>query len=210
MLHFEIPDDHYPGSLWYHAHFHQATELQIQGGLFGALIVETGTDEPNDFVEDIILNFHFMFFYNTQTCDCDMNVGDMMNKYCYNIGFWDLCSLCFNWCANPKERLEDSGFIYSAESIMADENGKVDLPLINGQYQPVVTIEAGKWYRLRLVNSNGQFYTQLKWPLSQCQVYLIAADGVYYTEGARYLYIIYKYKHCIVNKQIYISLYTEI
>ena len=63
----------------------------------------------------------------------------------------------------------------------------MDVPLINGQFQPEVVIEANKWYRLRLVNSNGQFYTQLKWP-SQCEVYLIAADGIYFQDGPRYIF----------------------
>ena len=148
------------------------------------MLVETGDDE-NDFFDEIILQFHFMFFYTTTACECLEDIGELQNRYCYVIGFWDLCSLCFNWCANPLERRSESAFIYSAESIYADDDGKVDLPLINGQFQPTITLESGKWYRLRLVNSNGQYYTQLKWPTDHCEIYIIAADGIYFQDGPR-------------------------
>jgi FtsP/CotA-like multicopper oxidase with cupredoxin domain len=36
---FELPDDHEPGTYWYHAHKHGATALQVGAGLSGPLIV---------------------------------------------------------------------------------------------------------------------------------------------------------------------------
>jgi FtsP/CotA-like multicopper oxidase with cupredoxin domain len=40
-----IPDDHPPGSFWYHAHFHGSTALQVSSGMAGALIIEGGLDD---------------------------------------------------------------------------------------------------------------------------------------------------------------------
>ncbi len=37
---YDIPDDHMGGSLWYHAHHHGSTWLQVAGGTFGMLIVD--------------------------------------------------------------------------------------------------------------------------------------------------------------------------
>jgi FtsP/CotA-like multicopper oxidase with cupredoxin domain len=41
---YEVPLDHMGGTLWYHAHHHGSTYLQVAGGAFGLLIV----DDPND------------------------------------------------------------------------------------------------------------------------------------------------------------------
>jgi FtsP/CotA-like multicopper oxidase with cupredoxin domain len=42
---YEIPADHMGGSLWYHAHHHGSTWLQVAGGTFGNLIIEDPTNK---------------------------------------------------------------------------------------------------------------------------------------------------------------------
>jgi FtsP/CotA-like multicopper oxidase with cupredoxin domain len=42
---YEVPDDHMGGTLWYHAHHHGSTYLQVAGGAFGLLIVDDTNDE---------------------------------------------------------------------------------------------------------------------------------------------------------------------
>jgi FtsP/CotA-like multicopper oxidase with cupredoxin domain len=42
---FKIPEDHMPGTYWYHPHVHGLTYSQVSGGLAGALIIEGGLDE---------------------------------------------------------------------------------------------------------------------------------------------------------------------
>lgn len=37
---YHLPQDHAPGTHWYHAHLHGSTALQVQGGMAGALIVD--------------------------------------------------------------------------------------------------------------------------------------------------------------------------
>ncbi len=41
----KIPEDHMPGTYWYHPHVHGLTYPQVSGGLAGALIIEGGLDE---------------------------------------------------------------------------------------------------------------------------------------------------------------------
>jgi FtsP/CotA-like multicopper oxidase with cupredoxin domain len=40
-----VPEDHPPGTFWYHAHLHGSTAVQVSSGMAGALIVEGGLDE---------------------------------------------------------------------------------------------------------------------------------------------------------------------
>lgn len=47
---FELPDDHPPGTHWYHAHKHGSTERQVVGGLAGPLIVR----DPDGWMPDYI------------------------------------------------------------------------------------------------------------------------------------------------------------
>ncbi len=41
----EIPEDHAPGTFWYHPHLHGSTAMQVSSGMGGALIIEGGLDE---------------------------------------------------------------------------------------------------------------------------------------------------------------------
>jgi FtsP/CotA-like multicopper oxidase with cupredoxin domain len=41
---YEVPGDHMGGTLWYHAHHHGSTYLQVAGGAFGLLLVDDSLD----------------------------------------------------------------------------------------------------------------------------------------------------------------------
>jgi hypothetical protein len=41
---YEVPADHMGGTLWYHAHHHGSTYLQVSGGAFGLLLVDDSGD----------------------------------------------------------------------------------------------------------------------------------------------------------------------
>jgi FtsP/CotA-like multicopper oxidase with cupredoxin domain len=41
---YEIPADHMGGTLWYHAHHHGSTYLQVAGGAFGMMIIDDSND----------------------------------------------------------------------------------------------------------------------------------------------------------------------
>lgn len=40
----KVPEDHPPGTFWYHAHVHGSTALQVSSGMGGMLIIEGGLD----------------------------------------------------------------------------------------------------------------------------------------------------------------------
>ena len=41
----KIPENHAPGTFWYHPHLHGSTAIQVASGMAGALIIEGGLDE---------------------------------------------------------------------------------------------------------------------------------------------------------------------
>lgn len=40
-----IPEDHAPGTFWYHAHVHGSTALQVSSGMAGMIVIEGGLDD---------------------------------------------------------------------------------------------------------------------------------------------------------------------
>jgi FtsP/CotA-like multicopper oxidase with cupredoxin domain/peroxiredoxin len=40
-----VPEDHIPGTFWYHAHLHGSTAVQVSSGMAGALIVDAAEDD---------------------------------------------------------------------------------------------------------------------------------------------------------------------
>lgn len=42
---YEVPEDHAPGTFWYHGHVHGSTAIQVASGMAGAIIIEGGLDE---------------------------------------------------------------------------------------------------------------------------------------------------------------------
>ena len=50
---YEIPADHMGGTLWYHAHHHGSTYLQVAGGAFGLMIIDDGNDNIPQGVADM-------------------------------------------------------------------------------------------------------------------------------------------------------------
>eukprot|EP01084_Bolivina_argentea_P060874 111206_1 len=64
---YQIPDEHYPGTHWYHAHVHGSTTFQVQQGLIGALIIEDNDAYKPD-MEETILVASFAWLHNTTEC----------------------------------------------------------------------------------------------------------------------------------------------
>jgi len=48
---FDVPDDHMPGTFWYHTHLHGSTMLQTGGGASGMLIIDTPPAVEESFPE---------------------------------------------------------------------------------------------------------------------------------------------------------------
>ena len=49
---YQIPRDHPPGFYWYHPHLHGQTNVQVSGGMAGAIIVKGGLDGARGLAQD--------------------------------------------------------------------------------------------------------------------------------------------------------------
>lgn len=59
--------------------------------------------------------------------------------------------------------------------------------MINGQYQPVIEMQAGKWYRWRLIMATWDASILFRPQSDDCSLQLLAKDGIYLEKAPRYV-----------------------
>jgi len=75
--------------------------------------------------------------------------------------------------------------VHFGKKIGLVKNAKI---LVNGQWQPKLTMEAHKWYRFRMAHASIELTLHLGLANPKlCRVGLLAKDGVYLEEGPRWL-----------------------
>ncbi|EDQ88747.1 uncharacterized protein MONBRDRAFT_26023 [Monosiga brevicollis MX1] len=172
---YSLTTDHAPGTNWYHPHFHGSVSLQLAMGMAGAVVVD---DPPNSLppaLEALRSRDHVMllqsieyFNYTQDDINCPYEDG---LSHCHNMdGAGSLATLrAFSSDALPlnMER-RDPGYGYPIDGVYF---------LLNGQFQPVVTMQPGEYQRWRLVNGAHQASLSLSVP--GCTVWLLSMDGVY-------------------------------
>ena len=62
---------------------------------------------------------------------------------------------------------------------------RTDLLLVNMQYMPVLTMEAGKWYRWRMVMSSAVESMVIRAADNDCRFQLLSKDGIFLTDAPR-------------------------
>lgn len=72
----DIPENHPPGTFWYHPHIHGSTAIQVSSGMAGALIIEGGLDDVKEIAaaEEKIFVFQ-QIAYDTQGQIEDFNTS---------------------------------------------------------------------------------------------------------------------------------------
>ena len=183
---------------WYHAHWNGASNLQINGGLYGGIITMNSNDDEFN-MHDIMLQINNVYTY--VGCNCSYDINELATRYTKGAGAFDLLtSQCYDFCAVPDTQRDVSGFEVNVESEFAKFDGEINIATINGMYRPVINIQTGKWYRLRVVNVNGQVFTQFNIPVilidddddgyehsKNCDAYLMGLDGILFKDGWRSL-----------------------
>mmetsp|Transcript_5881 Transcript_5881/g.12567 ORF Transcript_5881/g.12567 Transcript_5881/m.12567 type:complete len:322 (+) Transcript_5881:1642-2607(+) len=145
-----------PGTHWYHPHFHGSTTLQTGQGVAGMIIV----DDPDGYLPDPIAN---------------------MPEINLMIQHMDL--------ENLQEAAGASGSVLWKEGSIdygnaTTETGNTNLLLVNMQYVPKISVERGRWYRMRMVLSSVQ--EGLAWEAPEgCTLQLLAKDGIYLSDAPR-------------------------
>jgi FtsP/CotA-like multicopper oxidase with cupredoxin domain len=138
---YEVQGDHMPGTLWYHAHHHGSTSLQVAGGAFGLLLIEDDQNYP----------------------------------YTIPAGV-----------AGMEERLLAIGFLDT--SVAGDGNDNLmsgSLPptwTVNGKVGGSLCMPANEWQNFRVLLADRDARLKTLSVGDQCEVALMARDGVWRTE----------------------------
>ncbi len=157
-----IPQNHMPGTHWYHPHHHGSTNIQTGGGAVGAIVVE---DPPGALpaavaaLEDKVLVLHH-FNMPEQT-----RVARVYERNCLTHG---------GTAEDCQDRVFGGG---------ATTGEQTDSVLVNGMTMPVITMAANRWYRWRLIFAAVD--GTLTPALATCEVGLLAHDGVYLHRAPR-------------------------
>jgi len=177
---FQIPHDHYPGLHWYHAHWHGSVSLQVHGGLFGAISVNTQHNASLDpaFAEitSRVVILHAVHFNSKVRTDGSCNCSDYADWFDYhsvNISaIFRLTTICDQWCdmicaqrnQSEQEPIQNFSSAVGSDAIFTQTtqidsqifyNSKSTF-LVNSQYQPTITIDKNQWLRLRILNADSQ------------------------------------------------------
>lgn len=165
---YSIPVDHPPGALWYHAHWHGATMIQVMGGLVGALIIDPSPATPlppwlSALPEFVLVLQNFVFV------PLPTPPGGHATA-----SFSQLEATCYN---------ATSGAGYAANAVY-DAAAATTYFTVNGLVAPVQSLTAGDSYVFRLV-----YAAAMELPTvslqgginASCSMQVIALDGVYLT-----------------------------
>uniref|UniRef100_A0A0G4FYV0 Plastocyanin-like domain-containing protein n=1 Tax=Chromera velia CCMP2878 TaxID=1169474 RepID=A0A0G4FYV0_9ALVE len=198
----EIPDEHSPGTYWYHPHHHGSTSLQVGGGAAGAIVIE---DREGDLppsianLEERVLVFQEISVLEEPECERSTLaptgvLGVLGGPFLLGALLWMSAQSCARM-RNPvggqstNIRAARSVDPYRASVCVAFLSDDSILPrtdiggfmrsftLVNGLYRPLIDMETGRWYRFRMIWAS---LAQTFWVrFGGCEVRLLALDGVY-------------------------------
>jgi len=159
----DIPEDHEPGMHWVHPHHHGSSTLQLVGGAAMAIIVK----DPMD-----------------STASLPAEIRDAPERVLI-FQDWDL--------TEAVQQARHASDMLISESFNGIEGGDSigrRFVTINGQYQPITEIQAGKWERWRILYAGWQdlpleFTTTPEGNTSDCEFWLLAKDGIYLSDYPR-------------------------
>ncbi|KAL6060354.1 Multicopper oxidase, variant 2 [Balamuthia mandrillaris] len=164
---YNINDDHLMGTHWYHAHYHGSTNLQVHGGLFGALLITP--HESYDLPEDLAI------LYNSD------DTALLLLNYFF---FGDVPSLP----GTVKNYIDVAEGYNNTNTIPLEfDNSASDLEsfyTVNGLYQPTLDLEVNVTRLLRIVHASGfvPIMVGFTGPAGgqDCTIRLVARDGVFH------------------------------
>jgi len=178
LYEYNLPEDHAGGTHWYHPHMHRISELFINGGAAGMIIVEDkddGTEIPLDVLEMEEVPLFIQYFNPSRLWQLSQ-------------GHPDSFSTRFN-TRDPTFDVDMSMKGFS--SISAGFSAlKQEFYFVNGFYRPTLELQQGIWYRWRIAHvANDQ---DVKLVLRDaaamgCTFKLLSRDGVYVPFGPRLL-----------------------
>ena len=149
---YDLPSDHPAGTLWYHPHKHGGTAMHLFSGMIGSLIIEGGLDEVPEIAAaaDLIFNINELNLTADQTNPTGAGIFTNQNASEYFVP---------NFTGKPYA-INDSFYV------------------VNGEYQPRMTVRPGQLVRLRILNGSARGATPLTITGATNDWNIISFDGL--------------------------------
>lgn len=170
---FEVVNYHMAGTHWYHPHRHHSTAVQAGGGLHGAMIVD---DPPNSLPPQVASMEEKVIVLSL--VDGSLAPADSGATQ----GAFGL----------PYLESQSGGNLWKSSGKYVDF--KTPLLLVNGLYNPKMSIASGKWYRFRMIFASVGMVVRAFPAVNAnvtCEMQLLAKDGIYLNEAPRTVEILY-------------------
>lgn len=167
-----FPADHMPGTLFIHPHVHGSSTVQVASGAASALIV---SDPPG---------------FLPQELD---EISGGARDITWLVQRFELTSLLdfAKKSADPVTQVRLGEQILGATELGRDEFAGInDFVLVNGVFRPKLELQEGLWYRWRVIYAAwtaGSLDFAVRSLPKQCEVVLLAKDGIYLRDFPRTL-----------------------
>ncbi|KAJ3111161.1 hypothetical protein HK100_002792 [Physocladia obscura] len=167
---YTIPNNHLPGTFWYHAHKHGSVALQVSGGMAGMLIVEQASNYVLPVDIDALYNAAYpleLFFHHVNFISGPLPNMASTDPF-YIMDHSDISNMFSNQTILPNVQWLDTTVAQSFYTV-------------NGQYQPTISVIAGSASLLRMVHAGMgvTFELELIDPNKYCNLTLLARDGIF-------------------------------
>ena len=178
---YRIPLDHMAGTYWYHPHSEGASALQTMGGCAGVIIIRDPPREWGRGVPQFMYHVPEQLLVIQQTPMAALaGITQYSNDSLFRVVEDANHVLPARWWSTTSEN-NQHGVGASGSSFNASLIDNV--ALVNGLYRPIVSLIAGRWERVRILNAGGLFFLDLT--LSGCELQLVAIDGMYLLQAPR-------------------------
>lgn len=185
----QIPKNHMAGLFWYHPHLEGSTALQGTGGCAGALIVREPSPRRHG-LPPWLAHIPTKTLVLQQLAFAELRGVSLYSGNDTVFRVDNPAGLPSDWADHVTENNQHpdpSSFKthdHHAGTPSPFDPTQIDnIALVNGQYQPTIHMRAGHWQRWRLLNAGALFFLDLTLP--QCEIQLIAIDGVYLQTAPR-------------------------
>lgn len=178
---YHIPADHPTGLFWYHPHLDGSSALQLASGMMGALIIDD--DEEAMPAEIKAMKEVVMVIHEVAHSAYHKHNSDSKNILCYfcidNFAWPSGDRLPYNKVYTPEFQKCSAKFPNGTWMDLMQKMQPFDCEylLINGEYQPTVSLAPGEWQRWRIVQSSHQ--SALRFDIEGCEKVVLARDGLY-------------------------------
>ncbi|KAJ0407792.1 hypothetical protein ATCC90586_006268 [Pythium insidiosum] len=184
-----IPENHPSGVSYYHPHYHGSVNIQIAGGMAGAIVVEDDEDslpaEYKHMRRHVVMLQEFRFDGGPgsdlrQIAEFSRSRLEMRPEYTPKVLLDEQVRTLFPYIARTPQTTVEGVGISAALKAHRGHRGRPPISrffVANGQFLPKLEVQPNENVLLRLVNAGNGATLELAIP--GCTMHVIAQDGIY-------------------------------